>query len=831
MGMIDFGKLNLSNNNLQIEPRNIFMGLPKRKKRYDYPRDVQTEVWKQWYEVRDNENNIIKMNTGSGKTVVGLVILKSCLNEGKGPALFVVPDNYLVQQVYNEAQELGILATTDADDISFLRKQAILITNIQTLVNGKSKFGMRVDNNIDIGSIIIDDVHACLATIETQYCINIPVKDSAYQELIDLFSDSLKEQSENKYSDIVDDENPLVNMLVPFWSWQSKQRDVYTILSKNKGKDYTEFNFPLLKECLPFCNCMISSKKVEISPSCIPIHKIRSFVHAKRKIYMSATLSDDSPFVTALDIKPEKIEKVISPEKANDIGDRLILFPHVMNKSISDDEIKHKLKKISNDYNVVVIVPSYFRSKYWDDVADMTLTSLNMNDGVTKLKNGHVGLTVLVNKYDGIDLPDDACRVLVIDGLPNMRSEYDCFEQNANPLNRRLCSEQIQKIEQGMGRGVRSNTDYCAIVLMGRGLADIIYTSEGYSYFSDATKAQYDLSENLWNQMEKPSVNDIFDLSQYLLLRDDNWVSVSKEVLSTVKYLSYPNFNDVSIARRKAFNFCENRNWNEAANVLQEVAKNTDDLELRGLIKQYIAQCTNFHNPEQAQQILLSANSDNRMLLHPLSGIQFEKVINKTGTQAQFFVDYVSKKNISHNNYILKINSLLEKLTFAPDSSKTFERSINDISFLIGIYSNRPEEEYGKGPDNFWDIGNSKYLVIECKNGTITETICKHDCNQLNGSINWFTSNYPSTSSSCYPIMIHNSHIFEYACSPNENIRIMTPELLDKFKRNVLMFAENVTKPDVYNNTVQINQLLNQFKLLGTQIVDNYTTSFLIKKR
>ena len=102
------------------------------------------------------------------------------------------------------------------------------------------------------------------------------------------------------------------------------------------------------------------------------------------------------------------------------------------------------------------------------------------------MKSGHVGLAIIINKYDGIDLPGDACRLLVIDGLPNIRSEYDAYEQNANHKNRRICSEQIQKIEQGMGRGVRSNTDYCAVVLMGKSLADIIYTSGGLDFFSDA---------------------------------------------------------------------------------------------------------------------------------------------------------------------------------------------------------------------------------------------------------------------------------------------------------------------------------------------------------
>ena len=85
--MIDFTKLGNASSSTKIEPRDIFMSLPARGKRYEYPRDVQSEVWKQWYENRNQDTTIIKMNTGSGKTVVGLLILKSCLHEGKGPAV------------------------------------------------------------------------------------------------------------------------------------------------------------------------------------------------------------------------------------------------------------------------------------------------------------------------------------------------------------------------------------------------------------------------------------------------------------------------------------------------------------------------------------------------------------------------------------------------------------------------------------------------------------------------------------------------------------------------------------------------------------------------
>ena len=46
----------------------------------------------------DDPATLLVAPTGGGKTVVGLLMLKSCLNEGVGPAVYVTPDNYLVSQ-------------------------------------------------------------------------------------------------------------------------------------------------------------------------------------------------------------------------------------------------------------------------------------------------------------------------------------------------------------------------------------------------------------------------------------------------------------------------------------------------------------------------------------------------------------------------------------------------------------------------------------------------------------------------------------------------------------------------------------------------------------
>ena len=395
---IDFTKILQNSQSSDLEPRDIFMSLPGKDKKYEYPRDVQSDVWKKWFECRDNKNSIIKMNTGSGKTTVGLLILKSCLNEGVGPAVYVVPDSYLVEQVCKEAQNLGIKTSTDEKDSNFIKGQSILIINIHKLVNGKSVFGMRGINNVEIGSIIIDDAHACITTIKDQYTLQIPNGTEMYSKILQLFSESLKNQCANKFTELCMTDSRDLFMLVPYWEWQEHQNEVYEIIRENLiDGEPLSFRLPLLKDHFQFCDCIVTNAKIEISIKSIPISKISSFEHATRRIFMTATLADDSVLSSELGVYPDDVPNVISPDKANDIGDRLIIMPQVMNRNITNDEIKQQLLNFSNSCNVVIIVPSKKRAEYWSDISNLELTIENLKDGVEKLKSGHVGIAVLIN--------------------------------------------------------------------------------------------------------------------------------------------------------------------------------------------------------------------------------------------------------------------------------------------------------------------------------------------------------------------------------------------------------------------------------------------------
>ncbi|MCS4570261.1 hypothetical protein FZ989_07420 [Clostridium perfringens] len=52
------------------------------------------------------------MNTGAGKTLVGLLMLQSSLNEGVGPAVYICPNLQLVDQVIENSKLYGIKCVT-----------------------------------------------------------------------------------------------------------------------------------------------------------------------------------------------------------------------------------------------------------------------------------------------------------------------------------------------------------------------------------------------------------------------------------------------------------------------------------------------------------------------------------------------------------------------------------------------------------------------------------------------------------------------------------------------------------------------------------------------
>lgn len=367
-----------------LRPRDIFAGLADRP--WPYLRHEQGEVLDEWFDHRrDDRDVVIKQNTGGGKTAVGLLIAQSTLNEGVGKAVYLTPDSYLVKQVRKEAALLDVATTEDPRDPAFLTAQAVLVTTYPKLINGMSVFGVVGDGKepVDLGVIVVDDAHAALARTEDQFRLRVPAGHEAYGKLLALFAEDLQYQSANAWSEL-EDKDPTALAPIPFWAWADKRDEVLKILRPHREERDFKFVWPLIAEVLHLCTATATSKAIEIRPSCTPIDRLPSFVHAQRRVYLTATLADDSALVTDFGADPALVASPITPGSAADLGDRMILAPVALNPNLDADAVRVLARQFADGdrdgdgvvetepVNVVVLVPSDWAVEAWKPYADRT---------------------------------------------------------------------------------------------------------------------------------------------------------------------------------------------------------------------------------------------------------------------------------------------------------------------------------------------------------------------------------------------------------------------------------------------------------------------------
>lgn len=631
LGMVSFENLLDDDESAVIDPRDIFLTL-EREKKFSFPRDIQTEVMKAWFSVREQRDTIIKLNVGSGKTLVGLLLLQSSLNEGHGPALYVCPDNQLVSQVTEEADALGLNVTDDPRDPAFSSGEKICVATVHRLFNGKSVFGVDAIK-LKIGAVVIDDAHACIATISEQFRIKLPNTHEAYQNILKIVGPDLKKQSPSRFYDL-EASDPRVVMEIPFWTWKDKQDEILRALHAQKDDDVLKFTYPLLADILPFCRCIIGGQSLEIEPTCPPTDLIKSFFKAKRRIYMTATLADDSVLVTHFGASSENLSDPIVPDSSQSMGERMILMPQELNPDIDAPDIRNLLVKLSKEVNVVVIVPSKAAADIWDGEADQVLIGDSVVPGVEKLRAGHVGLTVLINRYDGIDLPDDACRVLAIFDLPEVSSFREAADMNILADSQLGLRRQMQRIEQGMGRGVRSNDDHCVVLLCGTKLTSRLKSPEGRKMLTGPTQAQLDLSTNLAKQLDGTDIAGIEEVIRKCLERDSGWVKVSKKALLKAKPDKGLSLDPVAVATRTAFDQARIGDHTGATKILNKARHTVDDDDTKALLLVREAEIAHHVDPANAQKILLAAHKLNHSVLKPIEGVAYQK-LSPMGTVAK----------------------------------------------------------------------------------------------------------------------------------------------------------------------------------------------------
>jgi len=845
--MVDFNKLLGKTQQANIvNPIEIFNNLDKESDKA-YLRPSQESVLKIWDKnLRTEKDTVVKLHTGQGKTLIGLLMLQSLLNEGKGPALYLCPDNTLVKQTISQADSFGIKVVevqkaSTALPREFLNSEAILVTNCNKLFNGKSVFGVEGTGRdiVDVGAIVIDDAHRCLEIIRDTFSIRCYKKNRTingefevnplFSELFQLFSESLKKQAPGTFDDIIQ-EHDEIHIAVPYWAWFEKIDEVMKIISAYKESDDVKFSWNLIKNQLETCICIFSGRRVEIVPRLIPINLIPSFSDAKQRIFLSATLTEDAFLIKDLDLNPDRVSNPLTYEELKYSGERLILLPTLVDPSLKREELISWLSNLPKKYGTFgffIIVPSNRHAEYWKSGVkvegqefEKLLDSLKEN---IKNKKAH-GLYVLVNKYDGIDLPSHTCRILCLDSLPSYNALIDRYYQSVMPSTTIIQRKLAQRIEQGIGRAIRGVSDYCIVIIIGSDISAFFSENSKREYLSYEAQRQIKIGEILAREIKKdgPALNAIENLIQNVLNRDPGWKAYYKNEMSDVKIKPInTDFVKRAILERNAEHCYQKRQFDKAISfigqLIEEVKQDPKEL---GWYLQLKATYEYSIDKRKSIDTQLSAFKQNSRLSRPPEGVQYTKLSRGGISRAQKISEYIkSKDNLTA--LLLEVDNILENLSFG-GSTDIFEEGIDNLGKLLGFETERPERKYSCGPDNLWQIDDAHYWIIECKNGVISDRgISKTEAGQMDTSIGWFEEKYEGCGN--IPVLIHPSNKFMQDAYSTKQLYSLQQANLEKLKNNVRNFYKSfsglpystitpeVIKPKIMEHSVDSEKLKTTF--------------------
>lgn len=826
--MVDFSKrLNKKKIEKKVNPIDIYETVD-RKSDTGPLRPAQTEILESWYNQRKEERDlIVKLHTGEGKTLVGLLILQSVINSNEGPCLYVCPNIYLVSQVCAEAEKFGIgYCTIGKEGIpnDFISGEKILITHAQKLFNGLSIFGIN-NSFTKVGTIILDDSHTCIDTIKDAFSISIDKKENTnlYNSLVSLFEDDLREQGEGSFLDITYGNYDTL-LTVPYWSWYDKKSEVLEILSKHNGDNQVKFSWPLLKDSIEHYTCYITSSKIEISPYYPNVNDFPTFSKAQHRILMSATTQDDSFFIKGLDFNINSVQNPLVTTRQKWSGEKMIIVPSLIHDNLDRDLIVTKFSQASfKRFGGVALVPSTRKAHQYKAAGAVIADSQNIVEEIDKIKNKNFEkLLVINNRYDGIDLPDEACRILIIDSIPYFNSLSDRYEEVCRPSSEIMNKRIAQKIEQGLGRGVRGEKDYCVIIIIGSDLVKFIRSIDSRKYFSAQTKKQIDIGLSIAEMTKEDEAeenqnhfNIVLSLVKQSVDRDESWKQYYvDEMDSIIDYTTKSSlYEKLAIEREIEKDFLLN-DYESACEKLQEYIDKycSDELE-KGWYLQQLARFYYKTNRIMSNDMQKAAFKNNNQLLKPKSGIAYKKVSyinqNRLAKVRDFLVQFQNYGELQ-----LATNEILDNLSFGINSNK-FESSLQKVGEMLGFISQRPDKDIRKGPDNLWCGVENHYFIFECKNEVSDnrEEINKHEAGQMNSHCAWFKSEYGDNVSVSRFLIIPTKNL-SYQADFEHDVKIIRKGKLRDLKRNIKHFIDNLhsySLPDISDDTLQ--KLLSEHHL------------------
>ncbi|QSE87527.1 DEAD/DEAH box helicase (plasmid) [Rhodococcus pseudokoreensis] len=389
----------------------------------------------------------LELPTGSGKTLVGLLIAEWRRRALRERVVYACPTKQLARQVLEKAKQQGIQPVLligshwnwpRSDVARYTSGAAIAITTYSSIFNSNSHLG-------DAQTLLFDDAHAAEGYVAEAWSVSVKRDDPQYTALLDAFRPVVDSSFLNRMAADTAADSAEVRLL-PIGAIASNLESIDDVL--RTISDNRKYAFGMLQPNLASCLFYVARSGVYIRPLIPPTFAHDAFTGPTQRVYLSASLGDAGELERAFGRVP--IDRVPVPPAWDRTGSgrRFFVFPELAEaptdpkgmvvspapaatepanseqSAISDDSVTLEgvtAALLNLAKKRLILTPD---DKSADEIANRLQVpqaerfTAKTDSGLAPFLKAESGTLLAPNRYDGMDLSAETCRLMLMAGLP-----------------------------------------------------------------------------------------------------------------------------------------------------------------------------------------------------------------------------------------------------------------------------------------------------------------------------------------------------------------------------------------------------------------------------
>jgi len=700
----------------------------------------QKEILELYAEQYENSSDVaLQLPTGSGKTLVGLLIADWRRSKLGDRVVYLCPTKQLVRQTVLQARDQYGIDVVDlsgrksdfapADRADYKTGAKVAVSTYSGLFNTNPFFD-------DANLIIVDDAHAAENYIAKMWSLEIKRSTVLHESLSKFLASYIDAQA---FSRMTGDWNgpadamwveklptPQVDQIAP---------ELAAIIDSHATRDEPDlyYTWSILREHLDACHIYLGANEILIRPLIPPTSTHTPFNNASQRIFMSATLGSGGDLERLSGRR--KIDRLPAPEgfQTAGVGRRFFIFPTLSLTSEETDALRLGMQEVAG--RSVILTPSTTQAHQHCTLVNEHLkgfqvfTSDDIEDDKKPFTSTERAVAILANRYDGIDFPGNECRLLCVDDLPKAMNAQERFVMSKMGAAA-LYNDRVQtRVFQAMGRCTRALQDRSAVVVTGTELVDFLTDNRKWQYFPPELQAELKFGVD---QSKEVTMEEIAENFEMFIENNTDWASADNMIRSAISDFDqreFPAMNELEVVVKQEIIYQEalwHQDYAGCLSACRSILGSLNHPQLRGYraLWHYLAGSaaqrlsassgdaqfvSALEHYRQAKSAAPSVSWLNKLARHTPSTVnddnpgEDEEVLIQIEAIERLFL---TLGTATHHKFEKSVAGILSGLSDA----KTFEASQVELGTLLGFRTGNDESD--AAPDPWW-LGDQVGIIFE----------------------------------------------------------------------------------------------------------------------